>query len=129
MKAIEIKGITSQALNGIDTFHAEIKVQYNDSILYVQAHDNGVNRYYCVSKMSYFMEQSDNDDDFLEEYSTCSVSNDSNGFQNLEFIDFLENWENRLENKIDRPYYDSLFYEYFEMADRMLDCFEMEIDE
>ena len=75
------------------------------------------------------MEQSDNDDDFLEEYSTCSVSNDSNGFQNLEFIDFLENWENRLENKIDRPYYDSLFYEYFEMADRMLDCFEMEIDE
>ena len=113
----------------LHTGHAEITVRLDsgDSV-YVQAHDNGIGRYFVLSRVSYFApDQIEEEDDILEEYTTSQDNASASSDQ--DFISFLGDWNEKMEKMEDAPYIHSMFSAYFEMGEKMLDLMMTEMEE
>lgn len=113
----------------LHTGHAEITVRLDSGdLVYVQAHDNGIGRYFALSRVSYFdADQTEEEDDILEEYTTGQEESAAAGDQ--DFIDFLGDWNEKMEKMDEAPYIHSMFSSYFEMGERMLDLMLAEMEE
>ena len=67
------------------------------------------------------------EDDILEEYTTGQEESAAAGDQ--DFIDFLGDWNEKMEKMDEAPYIHSMFSSYFEMGERMLDLMLAEMEE
>ena len=105
---------------GMEVLHAEIAVDTEKKgMLYVQAHDNGMHRYYAVCTQSWFaLQQSgDEEEDPLEEYTTSGEdAPEEETRMEPDFSLLLKE-----ETRRDAPYEDSEYVDYFVKADRLLD--------
>ena len=113
----------------LETAHAEISVRLDSGdVVYAQAHDNGVGRYFVLSRVSYFApEQEEEDDDILEEYSINIQKDDQES--SYDFADFLNTWNEQREQMDEAPYVHSMFSPFFQLGETMLDMLLTEIEE
>ncbi|MBQ7486538.1 MAG: hypothetical protein IJT77_03490 [Clostridia bacterium] len=129
MRAVYEQARLDQIDQELMTAHAEITVRLDsgDSV-YVQAHDNGLGRYFVLSRVSYFQpSQVEEDDDVLEEYSTGTEKTQDRA--NLDFIEFLDTWNAQHEEMDEAPYIGSTFSPFFQMGENMLDLMLADMEE
>ena len=87
-----------------------------------------IGRYFALSRVSYFApDQAEEEDDILEEYTTGQDGDDAGSEH--DFIEFLGEWNDKMEKMDEAPYIHSMFSTYFEMGERMLDLMLAELEE
>jgi hypothetical protein len=129
MRAVYEHARLDQIDQELMTAHAEITVRLDSGdCVYAQTHDNGLGRYFVLSRVSYFQpEQDEEDDDILEEYSTSDGKTEDRA--NLDFVEFLNKWGEKREEMDEAPYVQSMFSLFFQMGENMIDLMLAEVEE
>ena len=102
---------------GMEVLHAEISLRDKDGqAFYVQAHDNGTNRYYALTTQSWFalQDSDEEEEDPIEEYTTASTGDAEEAEPDFSML-------LREQDRREMPYEDSDYADYFVKADRLLD--------
>ena len=110
--------------NGLTTLHAEIELETEKGKRFVQAHDNSMNRYYELSRQSWFeLELSgEEEEDPEEEYFTAEGAQTEEA-EEPDFMRLLQQHDRRTE-----PYESSEYADVFVKADRLLDDLIEDLD-
>ncbi len=108
------------------SLHAEVEVLSGNRRVYIQAHDNGITRYYSASTASYVHSPEDSDDQIFEEFTSSGMDSVEENPDLFDLISKMQEY-NRADNEA--PYLNSEYSAYYEKADRLLDDLLEEYDE